>query len=58
MPGSSRAGSKINRVEIIDHTIPVEKGGGRVYVKWEDDINIEPVYQDNNRTLKIFITKK
>lgn len=48
---------KINRVEVIDYTLPVEKGGGRAYVKWEDNIQVMVDIQDDDRTLKIFITK-
>lgn len=47
---------KINRVEVIDHTLPLEQGGGRAYVKWQDGINVELQLQDEGRTLKIFIT--
>lgn len=42
--------SKITRVEVID-----EKG--RSYVNWKEDNKIEVLFQDNNRTMKIFITK-
>lgn len=49
--------NKINRVEVIDHTKDLPEGG-RVYVKWEDDIKVEVSFQDNDRTLKIFIDKK
>lgn len=48
---------KINRVEIIDHTLPVEEGGGRCYVKWAEDIEVSQSIQDDGRTLKIFITQ-
>ena len=51
---------KVNRVEVIDHTKPIEEGGGRAYVKWEDKgtIDVEISMQDDDRTLKIFIKKK
>lgn len=42
---------KVTRVEVID-----EKG--RSYVNWNPDNNIELSFQDNNRTLKIFIKKE
>jgi len=42
---------KLNRVECIDET-------GRAYVNWKADNKIQLSFQDNNRTLKIFITKK
>lgn len=38
----------LTRVEVIDQN-------GRSYVNWKDDNNVELSYQDNNRTLKIFI---
>ncbi len=46
---------KINRVEIIDHT---EEGDSRAYVKWGDNIQVEPQLQDDGKTLKIFIDEK
>ena len=48
----------VNRVEVIDHTLDVENGGGRAYVKYENGIKVDLDIQDNGRTLKIFITKK
>jgi hypothetical protein len=57
--------SKVNRVEVIDHTKSVEDGGGRCYVYWsehtpEDSPNpyVFLDLQDDGRTLKIFIAKK
>jgi hypothetical protein len=50
--------SKINRIEVIDHTLPVEDGGGRAFVKWEDGISVSLDIQDEGRTLKVFIGKK
>ena len=47
--------SKVNRVEVIDHTKPVEEGGGRAFVFWEDTANVELYLQDDGRTLKVFI---
>lgn len=38
---------KITRVEVIDEN-------GRVYTKW--NCSVELSYQDNNRTLKLFVT--
>lgn len=38
-----------NRVEVIDNT-------GRAYVNWKNTMNVKMEMQDNNRTLKIFIT--
>ena len=43
--------SKVTRVEIIDHS---PGGIGRAYVKW-DAKSVELSFQDDNRTLKIFI---
>lgn len=40
----------VNRVEIID-----EKG--RSYVNWDKNNNVKILVQDNNRTMKIFISK-
>jgi len=48
---------KVNRVEVIDHTKSVEDGGGRAYVKWEDELDVAIDIQDEGRTLKIFINK-
>ena len=38
--------SKITRVEVVDET-------GRVYSKW--DCSVELSYQDDGRTLKVFV---
>ena len=47
---------KVNRIEIIDHTKPVEEGGGRTYSKLTDElVNVHTELQDNDKTLKIFI---
>lgn len=48
--------SKISRLEIVDHTLPIEKGGGRCYVKRDDNMKVELVLQDDSKTLKIFLT--
>jgi len=52
--------SKINRVEVINHTKPLEEGGGRAYVYWDtkNKSKVELSVQDDSRTLKIFITDK
>ena len=54
--------SKVTRLEVIDHTRSVERGGGRAYTYWHEydaeDIEkprIELSFQDEGRTLKIFI---
>lgn len=49
--------SKVNRVEVIDHTKSLEEGGGRAYVFWEDSAKVELSLQDEGRTLKVFIAK-
>lgn len=52
--------SKVNRVEVIDHTKTLEEGGGRAYVYWkgESKQSVEIQLQDGGKTLKVFITKK
>lgn len=56
--------SKVTRVEVIDHTKPFEDGGGRCYTFWSQydtaDIKkpkVEVQLQDNDRTLKVFISQ-
>jgi hypothetical protein len=49
--------SKITRLEVINHA-KNDKPIGRIltlYKELEDFKNIEVVYQDNGRTLKIFL---
>lgn len=47
--------SKITRVEVINHA----KGGkGREYTQWSPDIKIDLSIQDDDRTLKIFISDR
>jgi hypothetical protein len=48
---------KVNRVEVINHTIPLEDGGGRAYTYWDrtNEVRVEVMLQDDGRTLKIFI---
>lgn len=45
--------NKVNRVEIIDH----QSEKGRVFVKYDCEI-VDIQLQDNNKTLKVFISKK
>lgn len=45
----SKKVEEVNRVEVIDDS-------GRAYVKWEDWLNVDLSYQDNGKTLKIFVT--
>lgn len=48
----------ISRIELIDHTKSVEEGGGRCFVKYEEGLKVEILLQDNDRTLKVIISKK
>ncbi len=43
---------KVTRFEVIDHR---EKGEGRIFVAWP--CKIELSYQDDGRTLKVFVTE-
>lgn len=45
---------KVNRIEVIDHSKSFEQGGGRVFVK-TDCVDVELSYQDESKTLKLFI---
>jgi hypothetical protein len=45
---------KVSRVEVIDHSKPAEQGGGRAFVK-KDCVDVELSYQDDGKTLKLFI---
>lgn len=54
--------SKVNRIEVIDHTHTLEEDGGRVFTYWhgydkadKKDVNVEIQLQDDDRTLKVFI---
>jgi len=44
---------KVTRFEVIDHTAP--EGQGRVYAA--QNVKVELSYQDDGRTLKVFVTK-
>lgn len=46
---------KVTRIEIIDHT---KDGEGRVFVKWQDNLNVTLDFQDSGRTLKVFLTDR
>jgi len=50
-PSNAVDTSKVNRVEVIDES-------GRDYVNWNEGNKVELQLQDQNRTLKIFITEK
>jgi hypothetical protein len=45
---------KVTRVEVIDHSKSIEQGGGRAFVK-TDYVEVELSYQDDGKTLKLFI---
>lgn len=45
---------KVSRVEVIDHSKTFEEGGGRIFVK-KDCVEVELSYQDDGKTLKLFI---
>lgn len=49
---------KITRFEIIDHTKPLEDGGGRTVIFFDDNKELELSLQDDDRTLKIFVTER
>jgi hypothetical protein len=42
--------TRITRVEVIDEN-------GRSYVSWEDDNDVSWQFQDDGRTLKVFVNK-
>ena len=42
--------NRITRIEVIDEN-------GRSYVNWEDDNNVSWQFQDDGRTLKVFVNK-
>ncbi len=54
--------SKVNRIEVIDHTKSLEDGGGRCWTFWNEydkadkkNPKVEVQLQDDGRTLKVFI---
>lgn len=50
--------TKVTRLEIIDHTAPVEEGGGRTVLFWDDEKQVDIELQDDGRTLKVFIHER
>lgn len=50
--------TEVTRLEIIDHTKPLEEGGGRTVVFWDKNKKIELLLQDDGKTLKIVIGKR
>jgi hypothetical protein len=42
---------KVTRVEVIDQE-------GRSYVNWDDNNKVELSFQDNEKTLKVFISNR
>lgn len=49
---------KVTRVEVIDHTKSFEEGGGRAYVNWNPKNKVKLSFQDEGRTLKVFISNQ
>ena len=47
--------TKVNRVEVIDHTKSTSDGGGRVFIFREEGVSVSLSLQDEGRTLKVFI---
>jgi hypothetical protein len=47
------ANKKVTRFEVIDHT---DNGVGRQY--WQYDVSVELSYQDEGKTLKVFLQEK
>ena len=43
---------KVTRVEVITHN------EGRSYVNWDDNNKVELSFQDDGRTLKVFISNR
>lgn len=50
--------ANVNRLEVIDHTAPVEEGGGRSVLFWDDEKQVDLEFQDDGRTLKVLIHEK
>lgn len=48
--------SKVTRVEVIDHTRDITQGGGRAYFFMKEGVQVELSLQDDDRTLKVFIS--
>ena len=42
--------TKITRIEVIDEN-------GRSYVNWDDNNDVQLSYQDDGRTIKVFVNK-
>jgi hypothetical protein len=48
--------SKVNRVEVINHTKSLEEGGGRTVIAWaKEPLDVSIDLQDGDRTLKLFV---
>lgn len=48
--------SEVTRFEAIDHTKSLEDGGGRALVEY--DVDVELSFQDEGRTLKVFLKRE
>lgn len=46
----------VTRFEVIDHRKSYDEGGGRCFVSY--GVTAEPSYQDDDRTLKIFVNNR
>lgn len=47
---------KVTRFEVIDHRASYEEGGGRVFTARGEDLTVSLSLQDDERTLKVFLT--
>ena len=45
----------VTRIEIIDHRDALAGEGGRVFVRRDDNMEVTQVFQDDGKTLKIFL---
>jgi hypothetical protein len=50
--------SKITRVEVINHRPDALEGGGREFVSWMEDNQVDVHIQDEGRTMKVIISKR
>lgn len=55
---SMKTSKSITRLEVIDHTKVLEDGGGRKVVFFDPSKQVHLSLQDNNRTLKVFVSSR